>query len=278
MTKKFVAIIVLGMMCATVSTAQTENPIKGEQKSAVLKIHRTRQAVTMVTSDAAGKKDTVTATRTRVCDVSDSVKVARYEARLAGQEAPGTYFNNTNKDITGRLLSRPYVELGGGATYAFSGNEVRPVLRLTAGWEMRYFLLFADLEFGLKGFSTSDDLSEHGIREGAEASGRYNTFTGVLNGAVKLYNSSDFNSFLAIFGGAGYTYAKTDGDSEDIRFSSSFYQLRWQGGILAKYGFNEHWGLTGRIYVQNPSNNEHDSDQDAGKLAVGAQLGLNYSF
>jgi hypothetical protein len=278
MTKKFVAIIVLGMMCATVSTAQTENPVKGEQKSAVLKIHRTNKQVTMVSKTAEGKQDTTVATKTRVCDVSDEVKLARYEAKRRGEKPEGAYFNNKNKDITGRKLSRPFLEVGGGVTYAFSSKEVRPVFRGTFGWEMRYALLFADLEMSLKGFSTSNDLSEHGLREGAEASGRYNTFTGVLNGAVKLWNSSDFNSFIALFGGAGYSYAKTDGDDESIRFSSSFYQFRWQGGILAKWGFAEHWGLTGRLYVQNPSNNEHDSDQDAGKLAVGAQLGVNYSF
>jgi hypothetical protein len=273
--KSFFAIVLMSMMFANVATAQTTTD---QSKSAVLKIHRTKQQVTMVTSDATGKNDTTVATRTRVCDVSDSVKLARYEAKRAGKTPEGAYFNNKNKDITGRKLSRPFLEVGGGVTYAFSSKEVRPVFRGTFGWEMRYALIFADFEFGTKGFSTSDALSEHGVREGAEVTGRYNTFTGVLNGAVKLYNSSDFNSFVALFGGVGYTYAKTDGDDESIRFSSSFYQLRWQGGIMGKWGINDHWGVSARAYVFNPSNNEHDSAQNAGKLAVGAQVALDYTF
>lgn len=275
-TAKAVAIVLMSMIASTVN-AQTVSQ-NNEQKSAVLKITRSAKQVTMVSQSADGKKDTVVATKTRVCEVSDSVKLARYEAKLKGEQPTGAYFDNHNKDITGRVLSRPFVELGGGATYAFSSKEVRPVGRLTLGWEMKSLLIFGDFELGMKGFSTSDALTEHGVREGSEATGRYNTFTGVLNGAVKLWNSDNYNSFIAIFGGAGYTYAKTDGDDESIRFSSSFYQLRWQGGVLMKYGFNSHWGLTGRIYVQNPSNNEHDSDQDAAKLAIGAQLGVNYSF
>jgi hypothetical protein len=275
-TAKAVVVVLISMMTSVVFAQTTSQ--NNEQKSAVLKITRSSKQVTMVTSDATGKVDTVVATRTRVCDVSDEVKLDRYEARLAGKEAHGAYFDNKNKDITGRKLSRPVFELGGGATYAPSNKEFRPVFRGTAGWEMRYMILFADFEFGTKGFSTSDALTDSGVREGAEVTGRYNTFTGVLNGAVKLYNSADFNSFVSLFGGAGYTYAKTDGDDESIRFSSSFYQFRWQGGILAKWGFSSHWGVSGRIYVQNPSNNEHDSDQDAGVLAVGAQLGVNYSF
>jgi hypothetical protein len=275
MTK--VAIAMLMSMAIAPVFAQAEKHESAEQKT-VIKITRNKQQVTMVTSDADGKQDTTVAVRTRVCEVSDSVKLARYEARLKGETAPGVYFDNKNKDITGRKLSRPFVELGGGGAWLFSSKEFRPVGRFTLGWESRYTLIFADFEFGTKGFSTSDDLSEHGVRKGAEAEGLYKTFSAVANGAVKLWNSDNFNSFIALYGGVGYTYAKTDGDSDDIRFGSAFYQFRWQAGLLAKYGFNSHWGLTGRLYIQNPSNNEHDSAQDAGKLAVGAQVGVNYSF
>jgi hypothetical protein len=258
------------MFFASVATAQTTTD---QSKSATLRITRNNKVITKTTAT-----DTIVAKKTTINQVSDSFKVARYEARLKGEQAPGTYFDNHNRDIEGKLLSRPFVELGGGATYAFSSSEFRPEVRLTLGWEMKPAIIFADFSLGWKGFSTSDDLSEHGLREGSEATGRYNVFTGTLNGALKVWQDARYLSYIAIFGGAGYSYAKTDGDSEDIRFSSSFYQLRWQGGVMAKYGFNEHWGVSARAYVFNPSNNEHDSDQDAAKLAVGAQVGVSYSF
>lgn len=268
--KSFFAIVLMSMMFANVATAQTTTD---QSKSATLRITRNNKVITKTT-----EKDTIVAKKTRVCEVSDSFKVARYEARLAGKEAPGTYFDNHNKDIEGKLLSRPYVELGGGAAWLFSSSEFRPEIRATFGWEMKPALIFADFSFGWKGFSTSDDLSEHGLREGSEATGRYNVFTGTLNAALKVWQDARYLSYVAIFGGAGYSYAKTDGDDSEIRFSSSFYQLRWQGGVIVKVGINEHWGFSGRAYVFNPSNNEHDSDQDAGKLAVGAQVALGYTF
>lgn len=268
--KSFFAIVLMSMMFANVATAQTTTD---QSKSATLRITRNNKVITKTTAT-----DTVTAEKTTVNKVSDEYKLARYEARLKGEQAPGTYFDNHNKDIEGKLLSRPFVELGGGGNYLPSSKEFRPEVRLTAGWEMKPAIIFADFSLGWKGFSTSDDLSEHGLREGSEAEGRYNVFTGTLNGALKVWQDARYLSYIAIFGGAGYSYAKTDGDSEDIRFSSSFYQLRWQGGLLVKIGFNEHWGFSGRAYVFNPSNNEHDSAQDAGKLAVGAQVGVSYSF
>jgi len=267
--KSFFAIVLMSMMFANVSFAQDSK----NNQSAVLKITRGNNVITKTTAT-----DTIVAKKTTINQVSDSFKVARYEARLKGEQAPGTYFDNHNKDIEGKLLSRPFVELGGGGAWLFSSKEFRPEVRLTLGWEMKPALIFADFSYSGKGFSTSDNLSEHGIREGAEATGGYNVFTGVLNGALKVWQSDRYLSHVSLFGGIGYSYAKTDGDSEDIRFSSSFYQLRWQGGLLVKIGFNEHWGFSGRAYVFNPSNNEHDSAQDAGKLAVGAQVGVNYSF
>lgn len=271
MTKVVVAVVAMCAMFATEVNAQTSSP-KNEQ-SAVLKVTRSNRVITKTTAT-----DTVVAQKTTINQVSDEFKVARYEARLRGEKAPGEYFDNHNRDIEGKLLSRPYVELGGGAAWLFSSSEFRPEIRATFGWEMKPALIFADFSFGWKGFSESDDLSEHGLREGSEAEGRYNVFTGTLNAGLKVWQDARYLSYIAVFGGAGYSYAKTDGDSDNIRFSSSFYQLRWQGGLLVKIGFNEHWGFSGRAYVFNPSNNEHDSAQDAGKLAVGAQVALGYTF
>jgi hypothetical protein len=278
MTKKFVAIIVLGMMCATVSTAQTENPVKGEQKSAVLKIHRTNKQVTMVSQSADGKKDTITATKTRVCDVSDEVKLARYEARRAGKTPETVYFDGHNKDITGRVLSRPFLELGGGLNWLFENKELRPELVLNFGWESRYFLLMATGFMSWKSFNDSDKLTDHGIVEGAEASGRYNTFGGMLGGGPKLWSSNDFNSYLALIGQVGYGYTKTDGDNTDIRFSSSFYGLKWRGFARFHYGFNSHWGVSIDAGVTNTVVNNHDSDQSKGSITGEVTATLGYSF
>ncbi len=265
--------IVLVSACVMSANAQAENPVKGEQKSAVLKITRSAKQVTMVTS-----KDTVTAVRTRVCDVSDSVKLARYEAKRRGETPETVYFDGHNKDITGRKLSRPFIELGFGGTYLFDNSEIRPELVLNAGWESRYFLLMATGYMSWKSFNSSDALTEHGLTEGAEASGRYNSFGALLGGGPKVWSSADFNTYLALIGQIGYGYCKTDGDSEAIRFSSSFYGLKWRGLLRFHYGFNNHWGLSVDAGVTNTVRNHHDSDQDKGGVTAEATVTLGYSF
>jgi hypothetical protein len=267
MTKKF-AVVALALMSVMTTEvfAQTSSQNKSNEKSAVLKIHRTNKQVTMV-SETAGKKDTVTATRTRVCDVSDSVKLARYEAKLKGEQPTGAYFDNHNKDITGKKISRPFVELGGGGTLLFDNSELRPELVVNAGWESRYFLLMATGYFSGKAFNSD-----------AEAGGSYQTFGGLLGGGPKLWSSNDFNSYLAVIGQVGYGYEKTDGDDEAIRFSSSFYGLKWRGLLRFHYGFNSHWGVSVDAGVTNTVRNHHDSDQDKGGVTAEATLTLGYSF
>jgi hypothetical protein len=259
---RFFAIALMSVMFANVTTAQTT-----KDQSAVLKIHRTRQQVTMVTSDAAGKVDTVTAVRTRVCDVSDEVKLARYEAKRRGEKPETVYFDNKNKDIEGKKISRPFVELGFGGTLLFDNSELRPELVLNAGWESRYFILMATGYFSGKAFNSD-----------AEAGGSYHTFGGLLGGGPKLWNSANFNSYLALIGQVGYGYEKTDGDAEDIRFSSSFYGLKWRGLLRFHYGFNNHWGLSVDAGVTNTVRNHHDSDQDKGGVTAEATVTLGYSF
>lgn len=277
MTK--VAIAMLMSMAIAPVFAQAEKHESAEQnKSAVLRINRTRQQVTMVTSDATGKKDTTVATRTRVCDVADSIKLERYEAKRAGKTPETVYFDGHNKDITGRKLSRPFVEVGGGLNWLFENKELRPELVLNFGWESRYFLLMATGFMSWKSFNDSDKLTDHGIVEGAEASGRYNTFGGMLGGGPKLWSSNDFNSYLALIGQVGYGYTKTDGDAEDIRFSSSFYGLKWRGFARFHYGFNSHWGVSIDAGVTNTVVNNHDSDQSKGSITGEVTATLGYSF
>lgn len=261
-TKVFFAIVLMSMI-ANVSFAQDSK----NNQSAVLRITRTNKQVTMVSQSANGKQDTEVATRTRVSEVSDEYKLARYEAKRRGEKPEGVYFDNHNKDITGRVLSRPFVELGFGGTYLFDNSEIRPELVVNAGWESRYFLLMATGFFSGKAFNSD-----------AEAGGSYHTFGGLLGGGPKLWNSNDFNSYLALIGQVGYGYTKTDGDDESIRFSSSFYGLKWRGLLRFHYGFNNHWGVSVDAGVTNTVRNHHDSDQDKGGVTAEATVTLGYSF
>lgn len=260
MTKVVVAVVAMCAMFATEVNAQTSSP-KNEQ-SAVLKVTRSNRVITKTTAT-----DTVVAQKTTINQVSDEFKVARYEARLAGKEAPGSYFDNHNRDIEGKLLSRPFVEAGFGGTLLFDNSELRPELIVNVGWECRYFLLMATGYFSGKAFNSD-----------AEAGGSYNTFGGMLGGGPKLWSSNDFNSYLALIGQVGYGYEKTDGDAEDIRFSSSFYGLKWRGFARFHYGFNEHWGLSVDAGVTNTVRNHHNSEQDKGGITAEATLTLGYSF
>jgi hypothetical protein len=260
--KSFVVMALMSVM-STVAFAQAPK----NYQSAVLRITRTNKQVTMVSKTAEGKQDTVVATRTRVCDVSDSVKLARYEARRAGKTPETVYFDNKNKDIEGKKISRPFIELGFGGTYLFDNSEIRPELVINAGWESRYFILMATGYFSGKAFNSD-----------AEAGGSYHTFGGLLGGGPKVWNSANFNSYLALIGQVGYGYEKTDGDDEAIRFSSSFYGLKWRGLLRFHYGFNNHWGVSVDAGVTNTVRNHHDSEQDKGGITVETTLTLGYSF
>jgi hypothetical protein len=258
---KSIFALVLMSMFVNVSYAQDSTT-----KSAVLKVKRSAREVTVQT------KDTVeTYTKTRNADVS-------FETKKAVVDGNAVAFNNFNKDIEGRKLSRAFVELGGGMNYIFDGSEFRPEIRATLGWETKHTLLFVNGFMSLKGHNVSSDKTENGITEGAEAEGRYNVFGATFNAGWKLWQDARYRSYVAIYGGAGYGYCKTDGDDDAIRYTSSFYGLLYQGGVKAKWGFSEHFGLTFNAEFGNSARNFHDSEQDMNNFAIKALLGLNYTF
>ena len=129
-----------------------------------------------------------------------------------------------------------------------------------------------------KGFNTSTNLTANGVTEGAEATGHYTTFNATLGFAGKVWQDARYRSFIALYGDAGYGYCKTDGDNENIRFTSSFYGFVWEGGIKAKWGFSRHLGLNVDLGVGNVARNFHDSEQDMGAIALKGVLSLVYTF
>ena len=271
MTKVVVAVVAMCAMFATEVNAQTSSP-KNEQ-SAVLKVTRSNRVITKTTAT-----DTVVAQKTTINQVSDEFKMARYEARLKGETAPGAYFDNENRDIEGNVLSRPFVEIGGGGSYLFSGSEFRPTLNATIGWEKKNMLIFSTFDASWKGYNVSSDLTDDGMVEGAEASGRYNSLNATLNFAYKVLQDARYMSYVAPYVGAGYGYCKTDGDSEEIRYSSSFYGFLWTAGVRGKWGLSRHVGIAVNLSVGNVARNYHDSKQDMNAIGLKGSITLGYTF
>ena len=258
---KSIFALVLMSMFVNVSYAQDSTT-----KSAVLKVKRSSTEVTATTAT-----DTIVTTRTRNCDVA-------FDYKKESVDGNAIAFDNFNKDIEGHKLSRPFVELGFGGTYIFDGSEIRPELRAILGWETKHTLLFVNGFMSWKGYNVSDDVTENGIVEGAEATGRYNTFGAIMNMGWKLWQDARYRSYVAIYGGGGYGYCKSDGDAEEIRYTSSFYGLLYQAGVKAKWGLTQHVGLTFDVSFGNAARNFHDSEQDMNNFALKGLIGLNYTF
>ena len=254
--------MLMGMFSAlflNVNFAQAQTP-------AVLDVQRSAKKVVVTTS-----VDTTTYVKTRNNAVS-------FEQKKDVVNGEAVAFDNVNKDVEGNLLNRPFVGIGGGGSFLFSGNELHPILSATIGWEKKNMILFADFGLSMKGHNVSSDTSDDGVVEGAEAVGRYNTFTATANIGWKLWQSDRYRSYVAIYGGAGYGYAKTDGDNDDVRYTSSFYGFVWQAGLLTKIGFNRHFGLGLNLHVGNAARNYHDSEQDMSAIKIGALASLIYTF
>jgi hypothetical protein len=257
--------VLMGMFSALCLTINAQ-----AQNAAVLDIQRSKKQVQVVVADSAAT-DTITYTRTRNNAVD-------FETKKAVVNGESYAFDNKNKDVEGNLLSRPFVGIGGGASYLFDGNELRPSLSATIGWEKKNMLLFADFNMSWKGHNNSSDTSEDGVIKGAEVSGRYNTFAATANIGWKVWQSDRYRSYVAPFAGAGYGYCKTDGDADDVRYTSSFYGFVWQGGVIAKIGFNRHFGVGLNVHVGNAARNYHDSEQDMSAIKLGAMASLIYTF
>lgn len=259
--------VAMGMLAAlflTVNFAQAQN-------AAVLDVQRTKKQVTVIVANDSAATDTITYRRTH----NNAVDFKTKQAFVNGEAVA---FNNVNKDVEGNLLSRPFVGIGGGASYLFDGSELRPTINAIVGWEKKNMIIFADFNMSWKGYNISSETTDNGVVEGAEADGRYNSFNATANIGWKLWQSDRYRSYVAPFAGAGYGYAKTDGDAEEVRYTSSFYGLVWQAGVMTKIGFSKHFGLGLNLHVGNAARNYHDSEQDMSAIKLGGSASLIYTF
>jgi hypothetical protein len=269
-TKKFVvAVVAMCAMFATEVNAQTSSP-KNEQP-ATLKVIRGNKSITKITAE-----DTITAVKTRVSEVSDRYKMSRYTMRLLGKEPVSPYFNNTTKDIEGNNLNRGFIELQGGPTLQFSGSELRLAGRVVGGWETKRMLFFANLGLSSKAHNDSDELTENGIRKGADATGAFTTYDGTLNVGLKFWQDDRYRSYVAFYLGAGYGFSKTDGEEAEVGSSNSGFL--YLGGLKGKWGVTQHLGLTCSFEFGNIVRCMHDSDQDLTNFAGKAFIGVSYTF
>jgi outer membrane protein W len=245
--------------------------INAAAQTAVLDVQRSKKQVQVVVANDSNKVDTITYVKTRNNAVS-------FEQKRSFVNGESYAFDNKNKDAEGNRLSRPFLGIGGGASYLFDGNELRPTLNAVIGWEKKNMILFADFSMSWKGYNVSSSTTDNGVTEGAEAEGQYNTFGACANIGWKLWQSDRYRSYVAPFAGAGYGYCKTDGDADDVRYTSSFYGLVWQAGVMTKIGFSRHFGLGLNLHVGNAARNYHDSEQDMSAIKLGAVANLIYTF
>jgi hypothetical protein len=261
MTKKF-AVVALALMSVmtTEVTAQTSS-----QKSAVL-VSRSKSAITMTTAT-----DTVTTTRT----TNDKVSFDYKKSNVDGNPS-AIAFDNKNKDIEGKKLSRAFLALAGGANFQFSGSEFRPEGRILFGREAKSLVFFADLFLSGKKLNESEELTENGVKKGADFTGKYLDYGGKLNVGFKILQDSRYRNWLAIYAGAGYGFSKTDGDDAPAMSSNSGFL--YGGGLLGKMALNNHWGIVGQIEFGNVVRCYHDSDQDLGNFAGKLLVGVSYTF
>lgn len=245
--------------------------INAQAQSAVLDVQRSKKQVQVVVANDSNKVDTITYVKTR----NNAVSFATKRAFVNGESYA---FNNQNKDAEGNRLSRPFLGIGGGASYLFNGSELRPTINAIVGWEKKNLIIFCDFNMSWKGYNVSSSTSDNGVVEGAEAEGNYNTFGATANLGLKVWQSDRYRSYVALYGGAGYGYAKTDGDAEEVRYTSSFYGLVWQAGVMTKIGFSKHFGLGLNLHVGNAARNYHDSEQDMSAIKLGAVANLIYTF
>jgi hypothetical protein len=259
MTKKFavVALALMSVMTTEVS-AQTSS-----QKSAVL-VSRSKQVITKTTAT-----DTVSTTRT----TNDKVT---FDYKKEAVDGNAIAFDNKNKDIEGKKLSRAFIALAGGANFQFSGSEFRPEGRILLGRESKDLVFFADLFLSGKKQNESDELTDNGVRKGADFTGTYLDYGGKLNVGFKLLQDARYRNWLAIYGGAGYGFSKTDGDQAQVVSSNSGFLFG--GGILGKASLTDHWGIIGQLEFGNVVKCYHDSDQKLDNFALKALLGLSYTF
>lgn len=125
------AVVVLISMMTSVVTAQTTS-----SNMSTVTVSRARKVIDMTTSE-----DTLHTTQKRNIDVPFDYKKANVDS---GNEA-AIAFDNHNRDIEGKKLSRAFIALEGGLSYQLDGAEIQPEARLLIGREAKSLVFFADL-------------------------------------------------------------------------------------------------------------------------------------